>query len=65
MAKDIDKHLTHYSNDNYLCCAYVSPKTSCRYRENDMSKLDRLYNDVITYKEIGHLIPMGDLYYIM
>ena len=45
----------------YICCAYLSPKSSCRLRGDDTSKLSTIYDDVLLYLEKGEVVIMGDL----
>ena len=45
----------------YVCCTYISPKSSCRYQLEDVSKLDTLHNNVIKFKNKGHVIILGDI----
>ena len=45
----------------YICCAYLSPKSSCRLRGDDTSKLSTIYDDVLLYREKGEVVIMGDL----
>ena len=51
------------NNDMYVCCAYISPKSSCRYTPDDTCKLDILDNDVLKYKNrhIGRIVILDDL----
>ena len=56
----IDKSLTNYEYDVYMCCTYVSHKPSCRFRGDDASKLDILL-DILIYNEKGCAVIMGDL----
>ena len=57
----INKLCANSTSDTYMCCAYVSPRSSCRYAGDDNSKLHMLYNDVTKYNEKGHVIVLGDL----
>jgi len=57
----INKNISNYTSDIYMCCTYISPRSSCRYVGEDTSKLEILHNDVIKYKCIGHVIILGDL----
>ena len=57
----ISKKLTNYMSDLYLYCTYVSPKSSCRFRGEDVSKLDMIYNDVVKFRALGLVTIMGDL----
>ena len=36
----MDKLYTYYEMGTFVCCAYIIPKTSCRYAGDDRSKLD-------------------------
>ena len=47
--------------DIYFCCTYILPKSSCRYQLEDVSKLDILQNNVIEFKNKGHVIILGDI----
>ena len=47
--------------DTFVCCAYISPKTSCRYTGDDKGKLEIVSQGIIKYKEKGHVMLMGDL----
>ena len=47
--------------DIYFCCTYISPKSFCRYQLEDVSKLDTLHNNVIKFKNKGHVIILGDI----
>ena len=51
------------NNDMYICCTYISPKSSCRYTPDDTCKLDILNSDVFKYKNIrsGRIVILGDL----
>ena len=40
----IDKHLTNYDLDVYLCCTYLSPRSACRVRGDDQTKLNVIYD---------------------
>ena len=44
-----------------MCCTYISPRASCRYQGDDLSKLEIIYNDVLVYREQGSVVIMGDL----
>ena len=44
-----------------ICCTYISPKSSCRYQLEDVSKLDILHNNVLRFKNKGHVIILGDI----
>ena len=39
----------------------MSPKSSCRYRGEDVSKLDMIYNDVVNFRALGLVAIIGDL----
>ena len=45
----------------YICCTYISPKSSCRYQLEDVSKLDVLHNNIVKFKNKGHVIILGDI----
>ena len=51
------------NSDMYVCCAYISLKSSCRYIPNDTCKLDILDSDVLKYKNrhIDRIVILGDL----
>ena len=51
------------NNDMYICCTYISPKSSSRYTPDDTCKLDILNSDVLKYKNIrsGRIVILGDL----
>ena len=57
----VDRMYTNYEMDTFVCCAYISPKTSCRYAGDDRSKLDIVREGIIKYEEKGHVMLMGDL----
>ena len=51
------------NNDMYICCTYISPKSSCRHTPDDTCKLDILNSDVLKYKNIrsGRIVILVDL----
>ena len=55
------KQLTNYQFDTYLCCTYISPRASCRHQGDDITKLQTIYNDIISYKMKGCVALLGDL----
>ena len=57
----LDKQLTNYDFDVYICCAYLSSKSSCRLRGDDTSKLSTIHDDEFLYREKGKVVIMGDL----
>ena len=57
----VDKLYTNYLMDTFVGCSYISPKTSCRYADDDRSKLDIVREGIIKYKDKGHVMLMGDL----
>ena len=42
-------------------CLSITPKSSCRLRGDDTSKLSTIYDDVLLYREKGEVVIMGDL----
>ena len=52
----VNKALTYFPQDLYLCYSYISPKMSCRNLENYDSKLEHIYNDILKYKFMGNVI---------
>ena len=64
--KQISQHvsvvqLTNRDYDVFLCCTYISPRSSCRFKGDDVVKLNIIYNDVLTFQERGSILIMGDL----
>ena len=59
----IDKKIFPNNVYMYVCCTYISPKSSCRYTPDDTCKLDILDNDVLKYKNLcrGRIVILGDL----
>ena len=57
----LSKLVTNYEQDLYLCCTYLSPRSSTRYMGDAKRKLELLYEDVVKYRAIGHVMIIGDL----
>ena len=57
----LSKLVTNYEQDLYLCCTYLSPRSSTRYMGDAKRKLELLYEDVVKYRAIGHAMIIGDL----
>ena len=54
------------SDVHITCCIYMyisvtPPRSSCRYIEDSMTKLQMLHNDITMYTCKGHIIVMGDI----
>lgn len=57
----MSKDNLHIERDVYFCCTYIPPITSTRHILNDIDLYDTLYNDVLTYTELGYCIIYGDM----
>ena len=57
----LSKLVTNYEQDLYLCSTYLSPRSSTRYMGDAKRKLELLYEDVVKYRAIGHVMIIGDL----
>ena len=58
----IDKKLTSYPKDLYLCCAYIPPYGSAYYKSHpDIDLFDLLSTDITNFSKLGHIMITGDL----
>ena len=57
----ISKQLTNRDYGVFLCCTYISPRSSCRFKGDDVVKLNIIFIDVLTFQERGSILIMGDL----
>ena len=48
-------------DDVYVCCTYISPRSSYQYMDDSVSKLELLNTDMLKYHCQGHIIVMGDI----
>ena len=55
------KHSDNNSSHLYFCCTYISPKSSGRFQLDDVSKLDKLHNDVMKFKRKGRVMILGNI----
>ena len=56
------KHSDYNSSHLYFCCTYISPKSSGRFQLDDVSKLDKLHNDVMKFNRKGRVMILGDIH---
>ena len=55
------KHSDNNYSHLYICFAYISPKSSGRFQLDDVSKLDKLHNDVMKLMRKGSVMIIGDI----